>query len=423
MKKGIVFKTIRSMVVLLAALMVAAFLFTLRSEPARQKREKTIPLVQVVEAQPEARTMTVEAFGTVKPRETLKLTAEVAGRVVFIHPGFKEGNSLGLDSVILRIDQRRFLLDLESAKVKITQVMADLERLEREVVNLKENIALAGANVKFSEKELLRTRKLNKESFASVTSLDRAEQQNIQARMTLQNYANSLALTDSAIKSSRAALALAKNDLARAELALERTEIRAEFNGVVLERNVEMGEFISIGQPLGSLYRQGELDVEVRVPLEKMQWIDQVFEQKELPRAVVTLTGGDLRYQWQALLVRVKAFIDEQTRTLPMVLEVESSGAHVLRPGTFVRCTISGSTYDPVYVVPRHLLHPDNTLFLFNKGELEIRQVTVLRRFQEEVFIIKGLGPKDKIILSPVGHPVKGMKLVERTEAVKGNQP
>ena len=91
MKKGILFKCLRSIVVLVAALMVAAFLLNLASEPARGKREQTIPLVQVIEAQPQTQTMTVEAFGTVEPRETLKLTAEVPGRVVFIHPDFKEG--------------------------------------------------------------------------------------------------------------------------------------------------------------------------------------------------------------------------------------------------------------------------------------------------------------------------------------------
>ena len=71
MKKGILFKCLRSIVVLVAALMVAAFLLNLGSEPARGKREQTIPLVQVIEAQPETQTMTVEAFGTVEPRETL----------------------------------------------------------------------------------------------------------------------------------------------------------------------------------------------------------------------------------------------------------------------------------------------------------------------------------------------------------------
>ena len=343
MNKGIVFKSLRSIVVLLTACLVAAFLVAIRSEPARQQRESAVPVVQVVEARPEARTMVVEAFGTVKPRESLKLTAEVAGRVVYLHPEFREGQRVAHDSVILRIDQRRFRLDVAGARVRISQARADLDRLAREVENLKANIALAGANVALSQKELLRVRKLNKDAFASLTALDRAEQQNIQARMTLQGYENALALTDAAIKNGEAALAMARIDLDRAELALEHTEIRANFPGVVLERTVEMGEFIAVGQTLGSLYREGELDVEVRIPLEKMQWIEPLFEQNHVPRAVVETTGLDAGHRWQASVARVKGFIDEQTRTLPMVLEVDRSGQMTLRPGTFVHCTISGT--------------------------------------------------------------------------------
>lgn len=414
MKKGILFKSLRSIAVLLAALVVAAFLVAIRSEPDRQQREQNVPVVQVAEARPESRTMIVEAYGTVRPRETLKLTAEVAGRVVFVHPEFKEGKQVENGNVILQIDQRRFRLDVAAAKVRITQARADLDRLAREVENLKANIALAGANVSFSNRELLRIRKLNRDAYASVTALDRVEQQNIQARMTLQSYENALSLTDAAIKNSQAALAMARIDLERAELAFERTEIRAEFDGVVLERKVEMGEFITVGQTFGSLYRGGELDVEVRIPLEKMQWIDPVFQRNQLPRAVVTTTGVDQGHTWQASVARVKGFIDDQTRTLPMVLEVDMAGDMTLRPGTFVRCTINGTTHDSVYVVPRHLLHPDNILYVLNDGRLEVRKVTVLRRFREDVFISGGLNPKDKIILSPVGNPVRGMKFEEK---------
>jgi multidrug efflux pump subunit AcrA (membrane-fusion protein) len=415
-----VFKSIRSIGVLVAACLIAAFFVAIRSEPARQHREPAVPVVQVVAARPEARTMTVEAFGTVKPRETLKLTAEVAGRVVYVHPEFKEGRRVAHGNVILRIDQRRFRLDVAGARVRITQARADLDRLAREVENLKANIALAGANAALSQKELLRIRKLNKDAFASLTALDRAEQQNIQARMTLQGYENALALTDAAIRNGEAALSMARIDLDRAQLALEHTEIRATFSGVVLERKVETGEFITVGQTFGSLFREGELDVEVRIPLEKMQWIEPLFEQNSVPRAVVATTGVDSGHRWQASLVRVKGFIDEQTRTLPMVLEVDRSVDMGLRPGTFVHCTISGTRHDPIYVVSRHLLHPDNTLYILNGDRLEIRQVTVLRRFREEVFVSEGLNPRDKIIVSPVGNPVRGMKLVEKPVSGEG---
>jgi RND family efflux transporter MFP subunit len=423
MKQGILFKCVRSIVVVVVALLIGGFLVAIRSEPERRTIDDSIPVVQVTEAKAETRTMVIDAFGTVKPRDTLKLTAEVPGRVVFIHDGFKEGGAIDQDEVIVRIDQRIFLLDVRSAKVRIRQAVADIQRLGQEIDNLKADIRLATSNVKLTTKELLRIRALNKEDFASITRLDQAEQQDIQARMTLQGFQNSLSVTDSAMEQKEAALSMAKIALDRAELALEKTEIRSDFNGWVLEKGVEMGEFITIGQPLGTVYRQGGLDVEVRIPLEKMQWLDPLFARGDLPRALVTMTGSDPNQEWQARVARVKATIDERTRTLPMVLEVDSqkSGLISLRPGTFVRCTISGSRYDPVFVVPRHLLRPGNTLFVLEEGQLAMRKVEVLRRFKEEIFISQGLGQGDKIVLSPLAQAVDGMKLMEQKITTPGN--
>ncbi|MCP4113988.1 MAG: efflux RND transporter periplasmic adaptor subunit [Desulfobacteraceae bacterium] len=423
MKHGKLFRGVRSIVVLAAAVFGAVFLVAIRSEPERRTIDDSVPVVQVAEARAETRTMVIDAFGTVKPRDTLKLTAEVPGRVVFIHEGFKEGGAIDQDEVIVRIDQRTFLLDVRSARVRIRQADADIRRLSQEIDNLKSDIRLATANVKLTTKELTRIRALNKEDFASITRLDQAEQQDIQARMTLQGFQNSLSVTDSAMEQKQAALAMAKIDLDRAELALEKTEIRSEFYGWVLKKRVEMGEFITIGQPLGTVYRQGGLDVEVRIPLEKMQWLDPIFDKGDLPRAVVTMTGSNPDQEWRAKVARVKATIDEKTRTLPMVLEVEpeTRGPVSLRPGTFVRCTISGSRYDPVFVVPRHLLRPGNTLFVLEDGQLAMRKVEVLRRFKEEIFISRGLGQGDKIVLSPLAQAVDGMKLIEQKNEPQGN--
>jgi multidrug efflux pump subunit AcrA (membrane-fusion protein) len=154
-----------------------------------------------------------------------------------------------------------------------------------------------------------------------------------------------------------------------------------------------------------------------------MQWLDPLFARGDLPRALVTMTGSDPNQEWQARVARVKATIDERTRTLPMVLEVDSqkSGLISLRPGTFVRCTISGSRYDPVFVVPRHLLRPGNTLFVLEEGQLAMRKVEVLRRFKEEIFISQGLGQGDKIVLSPLAQAVDGMKLMEQKITTPGN--
>ena len=86
MKKGGLFKTIRVFFVLLAALTIAVALVIMRPKAERQVPVQKGRLVEVFAARAEDFQMVVEAFGTVAPRESLKLVAQVRGQVVDLDP-------------------------------------------------------------------------------------------------------------------------------------------------------------------------------------------------------------------------------------------------------------------------------------------------------------------------------------------------
>ena len=106
MKKGGLFKTIRVFVVIFIALVIAVVLVVMRP-----KAERLVPvdkglLVEVVPAKAEDVQMVVESFGTVTPREALKLVAQVRGQIVEIDPVFKEGGFVPKKTRMIQIDPR-----------------------------------------------------------------------------------------------------------------------------------------------------------------------------------------------------------------------------------------------------------------------------------------------------------------------------
>jgi len=158
--------------------------------------------------------------------------------------------------------------------------------------------------------------------------------------------------------------------------------------------------------------------VDVRIPLEKMKWIESIFENGKTPDAKVMVANFDSResHAWNAKVARIKARVDEKTRTLPMTLEIDNSDVKIknifaLKPGTFVKCSIIGETYKNIYVLPRYLLKSDNILFTVNDNHLKMKKVNVLRKFEEEVYIDSGLVPGDKIVFSPLPGALEGMAL------------
>jgi len=409
---------LRVVVVLVIAIALAKLLISLKKEPEKKEIVKTPPSVKVMVAMPVSKVMTVDAYGTVKPRKLVKIAVEVPGRIDYIHPSFIEGGVIAKGEILIGIDQRSYKLDRQTGQVRIRQAKTAIESLKQDIKNLRNDILLSKANVNLTQKELKRITALSENQYASKNSLDKAEQQYLQAKIALQNINNRLSLTDTLMEQKTAALSMAQVDLQKADLALNKTQIRSGFNGFVLDKFAEKGEFVNPGQALGSIYQKDSLDVDVRIPLEKMKWIGASFENGKTPDAKVMVANfeGMKSFVWNAKVVRVKAKIDEKTRTLPMTLEILTPDVKIknifdLKPGTFVKCSIVGERYENIFVLPRYLLKRDDILFTVNDNHLKMKKVNVLRKFEDEIYINKGLAPGDKIIFSPLPGAIEGMEL------------
>lgn len=419
------FRLIRVIIVLGIAAGLAIWLYASRQRPEKQQVVHAPPGVRVVKAISGTHAMTVDAFGTVVPRKKVNLAAEIPGRIDYLNPEFREGAAIKASDLLIRIDQRSLILDRDAAMAQVRQVKADINRLAREIENYKADVELARQNVELTKTEWERVKQLGKNQFASKTNVDKAEQQYLAARIQLQSSKNRLALTPSMMEQYKAALALAENKLAQTRLVLEKSEIRPGFDGYILTKQAEVGEFVAAGQVLGTLYEKGELDVDVRIPMEELAWMKPLFEQGGHPRAEVTIANFQSSSVWSARVVRIKASIDEKTRTLPITVEIgveEDSGPGagrgdaLLKPGTFVRCRIVGETHNHIYVLPRYLVHKGNLLYLVTDGKLEMREVEVLRKVEDEVYISAGLQDGDLVVSSPLPGAVEGMPLTVKGE-------
>jgi len=411
------FRLIRVSAVLLLAGGVALWLFVAREKPQKKEMGHTAPKVSYVQAIPDRSDMTVEAFGTVMPRNSVTLAMEIAGRIDYLHPDFREGAGINKGDILLRIDQRTLVLNEKSARAQVARARADILVLEQETSNLKADAGIARANLQLAAKELERVRTLTRNQFASKNSLDKVEQQYLSAKNQLQRITNAQALVPSRMALKKSALASARAAHAKACLRIEKSEIKADFPGFVMTKQVEVGEYVNPGQVLGVIYEKDALDVDIRIPLEELQWLGTVFEDGGRPRVRLTIANleGERSPVWPGHVARIKAAIDEKTRTIPMTVEISTLDVGdpllLLRPGVFVRCRVKGEQRENVFKVPRTLMRSPDTLYLARAGHLVIKKVKVIRRFEEDVYITGGLASGDLIIESPLPGAVDGMTI------------
>ncbi len=418
MKKGFFYKAGRVVAVIALAIILAVLLVALRPKAKRIVREETGRLVEVFPATAEDVNMIIEAYGTIMPREMLKLVAEVQGRIFQLHPSFKEGGFIPKGSVLVEIDPRTYQLEVERQRVQIRQVEADGRRLKQEIENLKISIDIAAADADLAKKEFFRLKNLLGKKVVAQTTLDKAEQRYLQSAERLQALNNQMALTDSQKEKMTAQKDLAKVLLREAKLNLEKSSMVSPYDAWVLEKAVEAGQHVVVGQAVGAIYNAGELDVEIRIPINDVKWLPADIVQSATPAVEIFLGREDDSHGYLGRVSRIKAQMDEKTRTLPVVVEIEKSSVNNanrnnldLKPGMFVTVKITGKKIKNVYHLPRHVIHGDDVLYLAVKNRLRVRPVHVLRRFKNAVFIDQGLSDGDLIIKTPISDAVDGMEV------------
>ena len=418
MKKGALFKTIRVIVVLFASLVIMVLLVRLKPEAERQVPQQTGLLVEAMPVQAEQVILYVEAYGTVRPREALSLVAEVRGQVVDIDPLFEEGSFIPRETLLIQIDPRTYRLEVSRRRVQVKQAAAEIKRLDQEVINLKARLKIAQSDVKLAKNEYLRLKKLIDKKVIAQSQLDKTEQAYLASQERLQALENQLALTKPSKEQLVAQREMAGVMLQEARLDLERTAVIAPFDGWALEKAIEKGQHVNAGQYLGKIYNAGELEIEVRIPVKDFKWLPADMDQKLSTDAEIIFESGETQYAWKGYVARIKAQLDEKTRTLPVVIETDDTMAKAnndgnfrLRPGMFVNVKIEGRKINNAYVLPRHLVYPGNVVYLVENNQLIIRPVNIVRSYKETVIIDKGLSDGELIIKSPMSAATEGMRV------------
>ena len=416
MKKGATFKTIRVFVVILVAIIIAAILVILRPKAERRVVEDKGRLVEVFAARAEKVQMVVEAYGTVKPREELLLVAEVRGQAVATDPAFEEGNFIARGTRLIQIDPRTYELEVQRSNVQIKQAQAEIKRLDQEVLNLQARIKIAQSDVALAKNEYFRLKKLIDRKVIAQSTLDKTEQQYLASQERLQALENQLALTGPQKEQLLAQRDMAQVMFESAKLDLERSAIISPFDGWVLAKTIEVGQHVTIGQSMGKIYSSGGLEIEVRIPVKDFKWLPADLNGGARIEADVIFENQGAQMVWNGWVARVKAEMDDKTRTLPVIIEVdalsdsgENSNVLRLRPGMFVTASIKGKEVSQAFVLPRHLVYPGDRVYTVEGNHLKIKSVDILRAFKDSVIVSQGLSDGERIIKTPLSDVTEGM--------------
>jgi RND family efflux transporter MFP subunit len=209
--------------------------------------------------------------------------------------------------------------------------------------------------------------------------------------------ANDLFLRKPQLRAAEASLAAAQADVAAAELALERTTVRAPFDGRLEKKSVDLGQFVAPGTALAQIYATERVEVHLPISDSQLALLElPLFETavETYPEVVLSARFGGERWQWQGKIARVEASIDRDSRVTFAIAEVSNpfgeSGSKrpPLTPGLFVEASIRGKPIQQSVKLPASALRGDNTVLVVNENSrLERLAVDLVRREQDRVWV------------------------------------
>ncbi len=209
---------------------------------------------------------------TLSPTRESSVAATASGKVLQVL--VEEGSQVGANQVVIRLDPANAQTQLGNAELALQTAQVNLSRATRStdgsVAPLKAAQQSAQANLEIAQRRYNEGQQLFKTGAISQVELTGLEAGLNQAQSAAQNATES---SNRARRASSEDLALLKlqiqqsqNQLAQAKRALNDTQIRAPFAGIIAESFVNPGEFVAAGSRAFRLADTSSLEAKFRIP-------------------------------------------------------------------------------------------------------------------------------------------------------------
>jgi membrane fusion protein (multidrug efflux system) len=309
------------------------------------------------------------AIGTVTAVHGVTVSADLPGVVVGID--FSSGRRVREGDVLVRLDTRQ-----ETAQLAAAEAQRELARLNLERLKL-----------------------LIERRVAAQADYDRADAEAKQAEARV----------------------------AEIRAVIERKTIRAPFDGALGIRQINLGQYLTAGEPIVPLQSMDPVHVDFSVPQQEVAGLSVGAEVRVSADSIALASST-------GKISAINSVVDEATRNVQVQARLQNKDGR-LRPGMFVDVQVLLGTRQPVIALPASAIHYapyGNSVFIV--GEMEgpkgakyrgVRQqfVKLGEGRGDQIAVVSGLSPGDEVVTSGVFKLRNGAAVLVDNKVQPGNNP
>tara|TARA_R110002096_G_scaffold139504_12_gene293873 strand:+ start:185 stop:1411 length:1227 start_codon:yes stop_codon:yes gene_type:complete len=382
------FKFLLGIGILLAGFAVCALLWITRPEAPKSDQVAQEQVVKFLPINPRDLSFDIPSQGIVESSRRTTLAAEVPGRVEKVSRIFEIGKEVTEGDVLIELDPTDYLAILAQSKATLADAKSALASEMARATQAKRDWVTQG-----------------KGGEASV--LMRREPQ---------------------LASARARVESAEAAKEKADKDVERTVIKAPFNAIISSTFTEVGSYLTPGAPIAEMFETGPYEVRLPISVDELAFLKHDDKGRPSGKARIRTTVSGKAQLWSADIIRSEGEIDRQTRSLYVVAaigspEKDSNNSNEtlvdIRPGLFIEASIAGREVKNVIAVPfSSFIDLEENQFhvvtVDQANTIRFREVDILHREQNTVFVRGSFQKGDKICLTEVPDVREGLPVVPK---------
>lgn len=377
-------KILLSVLIVIGAVVIYRHQISTSPRAGRKKPLRQAKLVQVIGVRKDSCTTMVKGNGLVIPAQQVTLHPQVIGKIVEVSPDVVPGGYVQAGQKLMAIDHRDYEIQVRQRQSEVARAAKDLKVEQGNQAVAKQEYEILGEVITDEDRELV--------------------------------------LREPQLLSAQAAHESAQAALEKAKLDLARCDIVAPFNSVIQQKHTDLGASVTINSQLITLIGTDEAWIEAKVFANQLKWLDIPKRNGDLGSNVtIRNTGvwGEYRFrtgrilcligelETQGRLARLLVKVDD-----PFCLKPQNLDLPQLLMGSYIAAEIEGRVLPDVFPIQRSHLRDNNTVWIMDDdGQLEIRQVQIVFRGPDRVYVTEGLTENEQLVVTDISAPVAGMPL------------
>jgi multidrug efflux pump subunit AcrA (membrane-fusion protein) len=381
------------------------------AEPAQTKED--VKVVKVESVKKEKGVEYSRLSGTLSAKEETLISFEVGGNIQSLQ--FEEGQFVNAGDVLANLDERDYQLQLEKATAAIQSANANLSAAQasleeatngarsQERTQAKLNVDRAEEVYKNANADYERMKKLYEAGAISAQALEGAKLNYINAGTSYESAKLAYSLIEEGVRPEKEKQIKATVNQAQAgqfnaqvskdqaQLALEKTSLKAPFSGVITAKLASIGQLVGPGAPVYKLSQVDTLKVLLPVP-------DYQIADWEKGKDITVELYGEKK---QGRVINVFPSTNQNTGTISVEVEIPNKD-HKWFPGQVVKAEAKLKEqlgiFAPVEAVISTGTDNNPYVFLLQEGMAVKTEVTIGKLYENKLEITSGLSEEDQVI-------------------------